>query len=127
MTKPTALTFTEAEQARIFEAARTLGTTQVELIKWGALQAATRAWSAACVVEAWIFLSNEDEAAKVDLAALRADIDALGGTEGASAAAAAPVDHEGLLHELAGVIRDCVSSGRNDVTELLAWVASHGL
>ena len=40
MTKPTALTFTEAEQARIFEAARTLGTTQVELIKWGALQAA---------------------------------------------------------------------------------------
>jgi hypothetical protein len=40
MTKPTTLSFTEAEQARIFEAARMLNTTQVELIKWGALQAA---------------------------------------------------------------------------------------
>jgi len=40
VTKPTTLSFTEAEQARIFEAARILNTTQVELIKWGALQAA---------------------------------------------------------------------------------------
>jgi hypothetical protein len=39
-----------------------------------------------------------------------------------------PVDHEGLLRELIGHIRDIPLPGRNKhVTDLLAWVASRGL
>lgn len=41
---------------------------------------------------------------------------------------ATPVDHEGLLRELAGHIRDIPLPGRNrHVTDLLAFLASHGL
>ena len=39
----------------------------------------------------------------------------------------APVDHKGLLHELAGHIRTVAASGKKDVTELLAFLASHRL
>ena len=44
---------------------------------WGALQAATREWSGVCVVECWVIITSEDEAAKVDMPALVADIEAL--------------------------------------------------
>ena len=41
----------------------------------------------------------------------------------------APVapDHEGMLHELAAHIRTVAASPAKDVTELLAWLASHHL
>ena len=98
-------------------------------VTWGALQPATSAWTAACLQEAWVIVASEDEAAKVDMAALTADIEALHGTEGQppAAAAAPPADHESLLHELAAHIRTVAASSRKDVTELLAFLASKGL
>jgi hypothetical protein len=51
-------------------------------ITWGAVQKSTREWTAACIEEAWVILTQEDaSAANVNLAALMADIDALHGTE----------------------------------------------
>ena len=49
-------------------------------VTWGAEQEATAAWSKACLDEAWVIITSEDEAAKVDMAALTADIEALHGT-----------------------------------------------
>jgi hypothetical protein len=50
-------------------------------VTWGAVQESTVQWTAACLDEAWVIITQEDSA-KVDLAALRADIDALHGTHG---------------------------------------------
>jgi hypothetical protein len=51
-------------------------------VTWGALQKSTLAWTAACLDEAWVIITAEDaNAANLDIAALRADIDALHGTE----------------------------------------------
>jgi TIR domain len=53
-----------------------------EWVTWGAVQKSTREWSSACVEEAWVIITEEDGAsASIDLAALRADIDALHGTD----------------------------------------------
>ena len=52
-------------------------------VTWGALQKSTLRWTAACLDEAWVIISPEDAgAANIDIAALRADIDALHGTGG---------------------------------------------
>jgi hypothetical protein len=52
-------------------------------VTWGAVQESTRQWTTACLDEAWVIISQEDaDAANVDLAALRADIDALHGQGG---------------------------------------------
>jgi hypothetical protein len=51
-------------------------------VTWGALQKSTRDWTAACLDEAWAIITSEDEAPSLDIAALRADIDALKGTGG---------------------------------------------
>jgi hypothetical protein len=52
-------------------------------VTWGALQRSTLQWTAACLQEAWVIITQEDSAAaNVDLAALKADIDALHGTGG---------------------------------------------
>jgi hypothetical protein len=54
-------------------------------ITWGATQKSTLAWTAACLDEAWVVITDEDvKNASVDIAALRADIDALHGTGGSS-------------------------------------------
>jgi len=95
---------------------------------WGQVQDATEDWSEECTEETWVILTRED--GRVNLAALRADIDALGGYDTpapAPAPAPAPVNHEGLLHELAGKVRDVARSADNDVTGLLAWLHVHGL
>jgi hypothetical protein len=50
-------------------------------VTWGAAQRSTLAWTRACLEEAWVILTSEDaQAGNVDIAALRADIDALHGT-----------------------------------------------
>lgn len=50
-------------------------------VTWGAVQQSTTAWSAACVDEAWVIITEEDAHDQlIDLAALRADISALGGS-----------------------------------------------
>jgi hypothetical protein len=52
-------------------------------VTWGALQRSTHAWTAACLDEAWVIITNEDaKAPNLDIAALRRDIDALHGTGG---------------------------------------------
>ncbi len=52
-------------------------------VTWGALQRSTLAWTVACLDEAWVIITQEDaDAASLNVAALRADIDALKGTGG---------------------------------------------
>jgi hypothetical protein len=52
-------------------------------VTWGALQHSTRHWTRACVEEAWVIITQEDaNATNLNIAALRADIDALHGTGG---------------------------------------------
>jgi hypothetical protein len=49
-------------------------------ITWGAEQPSTTDWTAACLDEAWVIITAEDEGTPlIDLAALQADINALGG------------------------------------------------
>ncbi len=108
-------------------------------VTWGALQPATREWSSACLDEAWVAVTTEDEAAKVDMPALLADINALGGTGGNPAPVTppapapvpvpppVPVNPQTLLEELAAHIRSAAASEEKDITELLAFLASHGL
>ena len=52
-------------------------------ITWGAVQQSTRHWTTACLEEAWVIITQEDaNATNLNIAALRADIDALHGTGG---------------------------------------------
>ena len=103
-------------------------------ISWGAFQPATTAWSAATVEEIWAVLTTEDETAKVDLAALRADIDALHGTGGAPPAPAPVVPHPppapapaDLLHQLAAKVRAVAAAGDRDLGAILNWLHSRGI
>lgn len=50
-------------------------------VTWGALQPSTVGWTKACLDEAWVIITSEDEHL-VDIAALKADINALHGTGG---------------------------------------------
>jgi hypothetical protein len=43
-------------------------------VTWGELQLSSREWTAACIREAWAIITTEDEASKVDMPALLADI-----------------------------------------------------
>jgi hypothetical protein len=57
------------------------GTALDTWVTWGSAQRSTLAWSQACLDEAWVIISSEDaRAAGLDIAALRADIEALQGT-----------------------------------------------
>jgi hypothetical protein len=52
-------------------------------VTWGAVQQSTLQWTAACLDEAWVIITQEDAASgNVNLAGLRADIDALKGQGG---------------------------------------------
>jgi hypothetical protein len=56
-------------------------------VTWGAMQRSTLAWTVACLEEAWVIITQEDAAAaNLDIAALKADIDALHGTGGSPGA-----------------------------------------
>lgn len=102
-------------------------------VTWGALQHSTRAWTAACLSEAWVIVTQEDaDAASLDIAQLRADIDALHGTggNGSPAPAPAPVlvpDPHGLLREVAALARQIASDGERSIAELVSFLHSHGL
>jgi hypothetical protein len=57
-------------------------------VTWGGTQRSTVAWTAACLREAWVIIAQEDaDAANLDIATLRAEIDALHGAGGTGAAA----------------------------------------
>jgi len=92
-------------------------------VTWGALQPATRDWSAACLAEAWVLITSEDaQAANLDIAALRADIDALHGT-GGDGAVPVPVpepDHLSFLADLAGDVEALLVKARE-------YLTAHGL
>lgn len=100
-------------------------------VTWGAFQRSTKDWTAACLTEAYVIITSEDEAAKLDMAALRADIEALGGTAGDPPAPAAPAGHAGLLAEFAGFIRDRAARAEDKAAEvyaeLLGWLEHRGL
>ena len=79
-------------------------------VTWGALQKSTPEWATACLREAWVIITAEDaKAASLDIAKLRADIDALHGTGGAPAPAPAPVPVASFLAELADEV-DAIAS-----------------
>lgn len=83
-------------------------------VTWGALQRSTLAWTGACLSEAWVIITQEDaDAANLDIAALRADIDALDGTGGnGSPAPAAVHPHASFLTELADEVDGIASKVR---------------
>lgn len=95
------------------------GTQQIEYSAWHAISS-----------EAWAVITGEEAAANsdghgVNLAALEADLNQL--ATPIPAPPPAPVDPTGLLEQLAEVIRSCAGSVEKDVTEVLAFLASHGL
>ena len=98
-------------------------------VTWGALQGSTAGWAAACLDEAWVIIMREDD--RLDLAALRADIDALGGTgvtEPAAPSVPAPsLGPAGLLAEFGALVRDIAASADRDMSEAVAWLRAHGL
>jgi len=62
------------------------GSTLDTWVTWGAAQQSTLAWTAACLDEAWVIITQEDaEAGNLNIGQLRADIDALHGKEGPAA------------------------------------------
>lgn len=60
-------------------------------VTWGAVQPSTLTWTMHCLTEAWAVITTEDQAAKLDMAALIADIEALGGQQDVPAPKPAPV------------------------------------
>ena len=105
-------------------------------VTWGAYQRATQDWTRACLTECWVLITSEDEAAKVDMAALTADIEALGGTvpdpappvppspQPPAPVPPAPVppepDHKTLLAELVELLR-------KDAGAVAAFLERHNL
>lgn len=60
-------------------------------VTWGALQASSQGWTTGCLDEVWAVITTEDSAlSPAQLAQLRADIDAAGGTGGADVADPTP-------------------------------------
>jgi hypothetical protein len=101
-------------------------------VTWGAFQRSTQRWTKACLTEAWVIVTTEDEAAKVDMTALTADIEALGGTGGAPVPAPAPrpgpgPQRAGLLTEVASLIRLVAASADRDIAEVVDFLHAHGV
>ena len=106
-------------------------------ISWGQFQRSTQDWTRACLTECWVLITSEDEAAKVDMAALTADIEALGGTvpdpepQPPAPVPPAPVppepDHKTLLAELAALIRKAEARAEKDLAALTSWLSAHNL
>ena len=95
-------------------------------VTWGAEQESTAAWDAACITEAWVIVMSQDEMNPEELAALQADIAALGGTGGTPANGTHVPTPESLLAKLAAEIRR-IAARSEPVSELLHWLKEHGL
>lgn len=100
-------------------------------VTWGALQKSTKDWTKACLTEAYVLITSEDEAAKVDMAKLTADIEALGGTAGTPTPAPAEPDHKSLLEQLVAKVREVEAgaeqSAKQELGKLLAFIREHHL
>jgi hypothetical protein len=91
-------------------------------VTWGARQKSTLDWSAACLQEAWVIITAEDAAAaNLDIAALRADIDALHGTESTSSPGPRHAQpHVNAFLEMADEVETALKKAR-------AYFATHNL
>jgi hypothetical protein len=112
-------------------------------VTWGAFQRSFLSWTAACLREAYVIITSEDEAAKVDMGRLIADIEALGGTAPtppgpptpppAPAPSPVPVppapapDHPRILADLAKLIRRGEATAKEDFAALVAYLDKHGI
>lgn len=106
-------------------------------VTWGALQDSTPVWTSEALSEAWVIITQEDaDAASLDIAQLRADIDALHGTGGDPAPAPGPVpepaplpitDPDQLLADVARFAREIAASSERDIGELVSFLHSFGL
>jgi hypothetical protein len=97
-------------------------------VTWGALQRSSLGWTAACLSEAWVLVTQEDaDAASLDIAKLRADIDALGGAGGDTPANSALDPRSLLLGEVAALVREVAAVPERTIAEVVAWFRSHGL
>ena len=96
------------------------GTAYDTWVTWGALQKSSLGWSAAALQEAWVIITEEDaDAASLDIAKLRADIDALHGTGGAPAPAPVPARPvASFLAELADEVAAIASKVRTFLASL---------
>ena len=101
-------------------------------VTWGGLQQIEYAAWHAMSSEAWAVIAGEEASGDghgVNLAALEADLNKL--AVPAPAPAPAPPSptpaSPGLLEELASLVRDVAGSVEKDITEVLAFLASHGL
>lgn len=93
-------------------------------VTWGHYQESTVAWTAACMTEYWVVITTEDEAARVDMDRLTADIRALGGTvppaaqpvpEPAPEPAPGPAHHLPLLQSLAQLAGSISGEARAEI------------
>jgi hypothetical protein len=101
-------------------------------VTWGAEQESTAAWDAACIQEAWVTILSEDEVSPEALAAMRADIDALGGHDITTPPAPAPpppspAPTPGPSPEPADLLAELVALIRSGEADLENWLRSHGL
>jgi hypothetical protein len=96
-------------------------------VTWGAFQESTKDWTKACLTEAYVIITSEDQAAKVDMAALTADIEALGGVAPGTAPEPAEPDHKSLLGELVAKVREIAADAERGIEELVAWAEAHHL
>lgn len=90
-------------------------------ITWGAYQESTAAWTQACLTEAYVIVTTEDEAAKVDMPRLLADIEALGGTGGSpQPAPKGNTVFAAIEAKLAQIWDDVTGEARAELEQLLA-------
>lgn len=109
----------------------------VYVVTWGKVVPAAWGWLAAYCDEAWAVVSaawagkGGKDPEGVDLHSLGAEFAALTGQPNPFPAPQPPPppkpDPAVLLEQLAGVIRGVAASVQKDITELLAFLASHGL
>jgi hypothetical protein len=102
--------------------------TYLYAVTWGGVQKIEYSAWHAMSSEAWAVISGEfagGDGHGVNLAALQADLDKL--DIPAPTPAPAPAADPDLLEKITEAIRSCAASGEKDITELLAFLASHGL
>jgi hypothetical protein len=95
-------------------------------VTWGALQQSTTDWSKTCLDEAWVIITAEDaEATGLDIAALRADIEALHGTGGTTGSLSG--DSKTLLTKLVNYIHLVEGDIDGTISDVIDWLHAHGL
>ena len=105
---------------------RSDGHTLDDYVTWGCMQGASIGWSRACLREAWVILTGEDVAAKVNMPALLADINALHGKGARTPLASAPeAAHDGILHDLGARVRWAGGMTGREYSGVLDWLRAH--